>query len=84
MEAVGTLAGGVAHDFNNMLGVIMGYADLIKSDIDADHPLLKNVLQIEKAAAHSMDITTQLLAFSRKQVVSPKLLDLNIAEVKIR
>ncbi|WP_319405598.1 PAS domain S-box protein [uncultured Desulfosarcina sp.] len=77
MESIGRLAGGVAHDFNNMLGVILGYADLIKADLATDPPLLKKVLEIEKAAKHSRDITTQLLAFSRKQVVSPQVLNLN-------
>ena len=77
MESIGRLAGGVAHDFNNMLGVILGYADLMKADLATDHPLLRKVLEIEKAAKHSRDITTQLLAFSRKQVVSPQVLNLN-------
>jgi len=77
MESIGRLAGGVAHDFNNMLGVILGYADLMKADLAKDHPLLKKVLEIEKAANHSRGITTQLLAFSRRQVVSPQVLDLN-------
>jgi len=77
MESVGRLAGGVAHDFNNMLGVIVGYAELIKSELAADDPLLKDVLEIEKAANHSRDVTRQLLAFSRKQLIEPRPLDLN-------
>jgi len=77
MESVGRLAGGVAHDFNNMLGVIVGYAELIKSELAADDPLFKDVLEIEKAANHSRDVTRQLLAFSRKQLIEPRPLDLN-------
>jgi PAS domain S-box-containing protein len=77
MEAIGQLAGGVAHDFNNMLSVILGYSELIKSGLPAGNPLLKDVLEIEKAASHSRDITRQLLAFSRKQIIAPKTIDLN-------
>ena len=77
MESVGRLAGGVAHDFNNMLGVIVGYAELIKSELADDDPLFKDVLEIEKAANHSRDVTRQLLAFSRKQLIEPRPLDLN-------
>jgi PAS domain S-box-containing protein len=77
MEAIGQLAGGVAHDFNNMLSVILGYSELIKSRLPEDSPLLKDVLEIEKAAGHSRDITRQLLAFSRKQIIAPKTIDLN-------
>ena len=77
MEAIGQLAGGVAHDFNNMLSVILGYLELIKSGLSAGNPLLKDVLEIERAASHSRDITRQLLAFSRKQIIAPKTIDLN-------
>jgi PAS domain S-box-containing protein len=77
MESIGRLAGGVAHDFNNMLGVILGYAELMKVDLAEADPLRQQVMEIEKAANHSKGITSQLLAFSRKQVVSPKNLDLN-------
>jgi len=77
MESIGRLAGGVAHDFNNMLGVILGNADLALSKVDRAHPLLKNLDEIRKAAEHSADITRQLLAFARKQTVVPKALDLN-------
>jgi PAS domain S-box-containing protein len=77
MESVGRLAGGVAHDFNNMLGVILGYAELIKSRLAAEDPLFKDLLEIEKAANHSRDIARQLLAFSRKQLIEPRPLDLN-------
>jgi two-component system, cell cycle sensor histidine kinase and response regulator CckA len=77
MESVGRLAGGVAHDFNNMLSVILGYADLIKSRLSSADPLLKDILAIEKAAGHSRDVTRQLLAFSRKQIIAPQPVDLN-------
>ena len=77
MESVGRLAGGVAHDFNNMLSVILGYAELIKAKLPDGDPLLKDVLAIEKAASHSRDITRQLLAFSRKQIIAPRVMDLN-------
>jgi len=77
MESVGRLAGGVAHDFNNMLGVILGYAELIKLRLPEHDPLLKDVLEIEKAATRSRDLTGQLLAFSRKQIIAPVPVDLN-------
>ncbi len=77
LEAVGQLAGGIAHDFNNMLSVILGYAELIKSRLHIDEDMKKDVLEIEKAAAHSRDITSQLLAFSRRQIISPRTIDLN-------
>ncbi len=77
MESVGRLAGGVAHDFNNMLSVILGYAELIKTKLSDGDPVLKDVLAIEKAANHSRDITRQLLAFSRKQIIAPRVINLN-------
>jgi two-component system, cell cycle sensor histidine kinase and response regulator CckA len=77
MESVGRLAGGVAHDFNNMLSVILGYAELIKGRLPVGDPHLKDILAIEKAAGHSRDITRQLLAFSRKQIIEPRLMSLN-------
>ncbi len=76
METVGRLAGGVAHDFNNMLSVILGYVDLAKMRLARQHPVLKDIAEIEKAALRSRDITMQLLAFSRKQVIEPKIVDL--------
>jgi PAS domain S-box-containing protein len=77
VEAVGQLAGGVAHDFNNMLGVILGNAELALSKITADDPLFKRLTQIIDAAQRSAEVTRQLLAFARKQTVAPKVLDLN-------
>jgi nitrogen-specific signal transduction histidine kinase/CheY-like chemotaxis protein len=77
MEAVGQLAGGVAHDFNNLLGVITGYGELLARDLGPDHPARRRVEQIRKAADRAVGLTRQLLAFSRKQVLEPKVLDLS-------
>lgn len=77
LESVGRLAGGVAHDFNNMLGVILGQTELALLKIDPDHPMYSNIREIRKAAERSADLTRQLLAFARKQTVSPIVLDLN-------
>jgi len=77
LESVGRLAGGVAHDFNNMLGVILGHGELALEHVDASHPVHRHLLQIEKAAGHSAHLTNQLLAFARKQTVAPIVLDLN-------
>lgn len=77
MESVGRLAGGVAHDFNNMLGVILGHTELALMQVDPLQPLHNNLSEIRKAANRSADLTRQLLAFARKQTISPKILDLN-------
>ncbi|MBN1867919.1 PAS domain S-box protein [Candidatus Sumerlaeota bacterium] len=77
MECVGRLAGGVAHDFNNMLNVILGYSELLEADLLPGNPLLDDVKEIEKAATRSRDITRQLLAFSRKQIIVPRPVNLN-------
>jgi PAS domain S-box-containing protein len=77
MESVGRLAGGVAHDFNNMLGVILGYTELALKDLDPAEPLRADMLAIHAAASHSADLTRQLLAFARKQTIAPAVLDLN-------
>jgi len=77
MESVGRLAGGVAHDFNNMLGVILGYTEIALGSLDPASTLHANLLEVRKAAERSADLTRQLLAFARKQTVIPKLLDLN-------
>jgi two-component system cell cycle sensor histidine kinase/response regulator CckA len=72
MEAVGRLAGGVAHDFNNLLTAIIGYSDLALGKMDAGDPLFKDVLEIKKAAEQAGALTSQLLAFSRKQMLQPR------------
>ena len=79
MESVGQLAGGVAHDYNNMLSVIIGYAELALKKVDPADSLHDDLLEIYKAAVRSADITRQLLAFARKQTIAPVILDLNIA-----
>ncbi len=79
MEAVGRLAGGVAHDFNNMLGVILGYTDLALKRVNAQEPLYQDLQEVNNAARRSADLTRQLLAFSRKQMVTPRVLNLNEA-----
>jgi signal transduction histidine kinase len=77
MEAVGRLAGGIAHDFNNLLTAILSYADFLLVSLGAGHPAREDVEEIRKAALKAADLTRQLLAFSRRQVLQPKLLDLN-------
>jgi len=79
MEAVGRLAGGVAHDFNNLLTVINGYSELLLRQIGENSPLRKEVDEIRKAGDRASMLTQQLLAFSRRQVLQPKVLDLNSA-----
>jgi two-component system, cell cycle sensor histidine kinase and response regulator CckA len=77
MESIGRLAGGVAHDFNNMLNVIIGHSQLSLESIDLNNPLNSHLLEINKAAVRSADLTRQLLAFARKQTIAPESLDLN-------
>lgn len=77
MESVGRLAGGVAHDFNNLLTVINGYTELLLHMLDDESPLREPLEQIKKAGAQTAALTRQLLAFSRKQVLQPRRLDLN-------
>jgi PAS domain S-box-containing protein len=79
LESIGRLAGGVAHDYNNMLGVILGSAELGLKQIEPDHPVHARLKQIHSAARRSADITRQLLAFARKQTIAPQVLDLNTA-----
>jgi len=76
VEAIGLLAGGVAHDFNNILGIITGYGELAQRQL-TDHPARARVDEMVKAAERAASLTRQLLAFSRKQVMQPRLLDLN-------
>jgi PAS domain S-box-containing protein len=77
MESVGLLAGGVAHDFNNMLGVILGRAELALMRLAPDQPLHADLMEIRKAAERSAALTRQLLAFARKELIMPRVLDLN-------
>ena len=77
LEAVGQLAGGVAHDFNNLLSVINGYAQLIMAQLPDDAPWLTDLREIDKAGQRAAALTRQLLAFSRKQVLQPEVLNLN-------
>jgi two-component system, cell cycle sensor histidine kinase and response regulator CckA len=77
MEAVGRLAGGIAHDFNNLLMVIQGYADLLAERIPEGDSLRRNAEQIQNAAQRASALTRQLLAFSRKQIMEPKVLDVH-------
>ena len=77
MEAIGRLAGGVAHDFNNLLTAIIGYTDMVSEHIDEASPICRDVIEIRKAADRGAALTRQLLAFSRKQFLTPTVLDLN-------
>ncbi|MGA6927428.1 MAG: PAS domain S-box protein, partial [Desulfosarcina sp.] len=77
MESVGRLAGGVAHDFNNMLGAILGYTELGMMKVSPNDPIHGTLKDIQSATQRSVDLTRQLLAFARKQTVAPKVLDLN-------
>ncbi|MBA3010948.1 MAG: PAS domain S-box protein, partial [Proteobacteria bacterium] len=77
MESIGTLAGGIAHDFNNLLTIINGYCGLILDKMEEDHPLFKKISAISHAGSRAEDLTRQLLAFSRKQIYAPKILDIN-------
>ena len=77
MESVGRLAGGVAHDYNNMLSIIIGYAELAMEKVKPDEPVYFDIREIFNAALRSSDITRQLLAFARQQTTAPKVIDLN-------
>src|SRR6266446_7693399 len=77
MEAVGRLSGGIAHDFNNLLGVIIGYSQVLKRRLDAGSALLEHAEEIEKAGQRAASLTRQLLAFSRQQILTPAVLNLN-------
>jgi signal transduction histidine kinase/CheY-like chemotaxis protein len=79
LEAIGRLAGGVAHDFNNMLTVISNYSDLIFMGLPEHDPMREDVAEVKKAAGRAAELTHQLLAFSRKQIIKPVVLDVNEA-----
>jgi two-component system, cell cycle sensor histidine kinase and response regulator CckA len=84
MEAVGQLAGGVAHDFNNILTTIRGYSDLILDSLNAEDPLVEDVREIKDATGRAGALTRQLLAFSRRQVLDPAPLDINRVVVNLK
>ena len=77
LEAVGRLAGGISHDFNNLLSVIAGYGELVLADLSEPGPTRSRVLEILRASERATALTRQLLAFGRKQVIEPRVLDLN-------
>jgi two-component system, cell cycle sensor histidine kinase and response regulator CckA len=77
MEAVGQLAGGVAHDFNNILAVIIGYSDILLNKLKQEDPTRRKITEIRKSAERAANLTGQLLAFSRRQVMQPAVIDLN-------
>ena len=83
MEAVGKLAGGIAHDFNNLLTVILGYSRIILGDLGPHHPLRTDIEEIHHAAQRSSALTRQLLTFSRQQICSPQVLDVNTTVVNV-
>jgi two-component system cell cycle sensor histidine kinase/response regulator CckA len=77
MEGLGRLAGGIAHDFNNLLTVINGYTEIILSEVEDDFPFRSETKEVFEAGLRASELTTQLLAFSRRQVLTPKVLDMN-------
>jgi signal transduction histidine kinase/ActR/RegA family two-component response regulator len=79
MEAVGRLAGGIAHDFNNLLTAIIGYSEIVMIGFDPKDPRRADAEEIKRAAERAADLTRQMLAFSRRQVMQPKVVDLNVA-----
>ena len=83
MEAVGRLSGGIAHDFNNLLGVVIGYSEHMEARLGPNDPFRKSVEEIKKAGQRAASLTRQLLAFSRQQMLEPKVLDLNAIVVDV-
>ena len=83
MEAVGRLAGGIAHDFNNLLTAIIGYTEIVLTSLDPKDERRADAEEIGRAAMRAADLTRQMLAFSRRQVLQPKIIDLNIALTKV-
>jgi two-component system, cell cycle sensor histidine kinase and response regulator CckA len=83
MEAVGRLAGGIAHDFNNLLTAIIGYAEIVMVGFDPADPRRADAEEIARAAMRAADLTRQMLAFSRKQILQPKVIDLNVTLSKV-
>jgi PAS domain S-box-containing protein len=79
LEAIGTLAGGIAHDFNNLLTVINGHAEMSTMNLDVDHPSHKDIKAILIAGKRAKNLTSQLLAFSRKQIYEPRIIEINRA-----
>src|SRR5260370_16301676 len=77
MEAIGNLAGGVAHDFNNLLSIILRYSRLLSQDMTASDPRRADLEEIENAGKRAQDLTRQLLAFGRQQILQPRVTDLN-------
>ena len=83
MEAIGHMAGGVAHDFNNLLTAILGFTELCMESLGDDHELHADLLEVQKAGQQGARLTGQLLAYSRQQVLTPRVLDLNEVVVKV-
>ena len=83
MEAVGRLAGGVAHDFNNMLSVINGYSEILISQLDPSHEMYSDLQEIREAGARSAELVRQLLSFARRAPVEPQVLDLNVTVTQL-